>query len=241
MEILVETMRREGFELTIGSPQIIYKQKNGKMYEPIEHLFIDCDESCIGIITEKLSRRKGRMDKLINHGTGRIRMEFSIPTRSLIGYRNEFMTDTRGSGIINSYLKGYEEYRGDFSSRLTGSLVADRQGTAVAYALHNLEPRGTLFIAPGTPVYEGMVIGETSREMDINVNPCKEKKLTNMRSSNADENIILTPAREMTLGKAITFIRDDEMVEITPLSVRIRKTQLPAHNRKRIRAEKLKE
>ncbi|MFA5859705.1 MAG: translational GTPase TypA [Elusimicrobiota bacterium] len=237
MEILIETMTREGFELSVGSPLIIYKEINGKKHEPIEHLFIDCREDSIGIITEKLSARKGRMDTMVNHSTGRVRMEFTIPSRSLIGYRTEFIVDTKGTGIIHSYLKGYEEYRGDFAKRVTGSLISDRQGKAVTYALHNLEPRGTLFISPGDPVYEGMIVGEHNRDKDICVNPCKEKHLTNMRSSTSDFTVILTPATAMPLGKAINFIKDDELVEITPLSVRMRKTQLSVKERKRTKNE----
>jgi GTP-binding protein len=239
MAILIETMRREGFELMVGRPQVIYRQKSGKTLEPIEHLFIDCDENFIGAVSEKLSRRKGRMVNLVNHGTGRVRMEFTIPSRSLIGYRNEFLTDTKGTGIMNSYLKGYEEYRGSFPQRLTGSLVADRQGEAVSYALFNLEPRGSLFLTPGEPVYEGMIIGEHNREGDINVNPCKMKKLTNMRASNKDDGIQLTPVIPLTLEKAIEFIKDDEMVEVTPRSIRLRKAFLSAETRHRLRAEKL--
>jgi GTP-binding protein len=239
MAILIETMRREGFELMVGRPQVIYKRKSGKTLEPIEHLFIDCDENFIGVVSEKLSRRKGRMVNLANHGTGRVRMEFTIPSRSLIGYRNEFLTDTRGTGIMNSYLRGYEEFRGDFPVRMTGSLVSDRQGEAVSYALFNLEPRGVLFLTPGEPVYEGMIVGEHNRENDLNVNPCKMKKLTNMRASTKDDSIQLTPAIPMTLERAIEFIKDDEMVEVTPRSIRLRKLALSAETRHRLRAEKL--
>ncbi|MFZ1571416.1 MAG: translational GTPase TypA, partial [Candidatus Kapaibacterium sp.] len=178
MAILIETMRREGYELTVGRPQVIFKKKDGKVVEPIEHLFIDCDENFMGVVTEKLSRRKGRMINMVNHGTGRVRLEFSIPSRSLIGYRNEFLTDTKGTGLMNSYLMGYEEHRGDFPTRLTGSLVADRSGNAVPYALFNLEPRGTMFVEPTNPVYEGMIIGEHNRDNDLNVNAVKEKKLS---------------------------------------------------------------
>ncbi len=232
MEILIETMVREGFELSVGPPKIIYKKENGELLEPIEYLFLDCSESSIGIITEKLSNRKGKMENLINHGTGRVRIEYTIPSRSLIGYRREYLIDTKGTGIINSYLKGYEKHSGSFTSRLTGSLIADRQGKAVAYALYNLESRGTLFVAPGTPVYEGMIIGENNKLENMNVNPCKEKKLTNMRSSTSDATVVLTPPTIMTLGKAIDFIKNDEMVEITPSSVRLRKNVLPANARK---------
>jgi len=163
------------------------------------------------------------MINLVNHGTGRVRIDFSIPSRGLIGYRNEFLTDTKGTGIMNSYLEGYEEYRGDYPSRMTGSLVSDRQGEAVAYAIYNLEPRGILFIQPGDPVYEGMIVGEHNREQDLNVNPCKMKKLTNMRAAGKDDGIVLTPVIPMTLERAIEFIKDDELVEITPKSIRLRK------------------
>jgi len=239
MAILIETMRREGFELMVGRPQVIYKRRSGKILEPIEYLFIDCDENFIGVVSEKLSRRKGRMANLVNHGTGRVRIEFTIPSRSLIGYCNEFLTDTKGTGIMNSYLKGYEEYRGEFPLRMTGSLVSDRQGETVSYALFNLEPRGTLFLTPGEPVYEGMIIGEHNRENDLNVNPCKMKKMTNMRASNKDDSIQLTPVTPLTLERAIEFIKDDEMVEITPRSLRLRKTTLSVEKRHRLRAEKL--
>lgn len=231
MVILIETMRREGYELSVGRPQVIYKKKDGKTLEPIEHLFIDCDESFVGIISEKLSRRKGRMINLVNHGTGRVRVEFTIPSRSLIGYRNEFLTDTRGTGIMNSYLQGYEEYRGEFPTRLTGSLVSDRIGTALSYSLYNLEPRGTLFVVPNEPVYEGMIVGEHNRDNDLDVNPTKGKKLSNMRASGKDEALTLTPVTPMTLEKAIDFIKDDELVEVTPKSIRLRKAILSSQTR----------
>lgn len=231
MVILIETMRREGYELSVGRPQVIYKKKDGKTLEPIEHLFIDCDESFVGIISEKLSKRKGKMMNLVNHGTGRVRMEFTIPSRSLIGYRNEFLTDTRGTGIMNSYLQGYEEYRGDFPTRLTGSLVSDRTGVALSYSLYNLEPRGSLFAVPNDPVYEGMIVGEHNRDNDLDVNPTKGKKLSNMRASGKDESMILTPVVPMTLEKAIDFIKDDELVEVTPKSIRLRKAILSTQTR----------
>ena len=232
LAILIETMRREGFELTVGRPHVVLKEENGKTIEPIEHIFIDCDEPFLGIVTEKMARRKGRMVNLVNHNTGRVRVEFLIPMRGLIGYRNEFMTDTRGTGIINSYLEGYEEYHGEIRTRRTGSLVADRQGAAVAYALYNLEPRGILFTKPGDPVYEGMIVGEHNRENDLNVNPCKGKKLTNMRAAGKDDGILLTPVTPMTLERAIDLIKEDEMIEITPQSIRLRKKVLPANQRK---------
>jgi len=235
MAILIETMRREGFELTVGRPEVIYKYKDGERLEPIEHLYIDCDEAFMGIVTEKLSAHKGQMANMINHGSGRVRLEFTIPARALIGYRDEFLTDTKGTGILNTYFEGYDSYRGDFPSRFTGSIVSDRQGQAVAYALFNLEPRGQLFIEPGNPVYEGMVFGEHNRANDINANPCKEKKLSNMRASGRDENVILSPVKPMTLERAIHFIREDEMVEVTPRSIRLRKAVLSAQGRYRQR------
>jgi len=234
MVILIETMRREGYELSVGRPRVIFKEKNGQRVEPIEHVFIDCGEAFQGIVTEKLSRRKGRMLNLVNHGSGRVRLEFGIPTRGLIGYRSEFMTDTKGTGIMNSYLQCYEPYRGDITTRQTGSLVADRPGEAVTYALSNLEPRGTMFVVPGDPIYEGIIVGEHNRDNDIDVNPCKEKKLTNMRASNKDDAIQLTPVVPMTLERAVEFIKDDELVEVTPKSIRLRKAVLPATAREKL-------
>lgn len=232
MAILVETMRREGFELTIGRPQIIFKEENGVQTEPLEHLFLDVPEDAVGVITEKLAQRQGKMTNLVNHGTGRVRLEFSIPTRGLIGYRNEFLTDTKGMGIMNSYLAGYEPVRGEILHRITGSLVSDRGGSTLAYGLFNLEPRGNLFVVPGEEVYEGMIIGEHNRSNDLNVNPTKAKKLTNMRASGKDENVVLSPVMPLTLERAIEFIKDDEQVEVTPKSIRLRKKELLAQKRK---------
>jgi GTP-binding protein len=231
MVILIETLRREGYELSVGRPHVIYKFKNNQKYEPVEHLFIDCGENFIGVVTDKLSQRKGRMLNLVNHSTGRVRIEFSIPSRGLIGYRNEFLTDTKGTGIMNSYLRGYEEFRGDYPLRLTGSIVSDRQGETTGYALFNLEPRGTLFVAPGEAVYEGMIVGEHNKDKDINVNVCRPKKLSNMRTSSKDEGVVLTPVTPVTLEKAIEFINEDELVEITPKNIRLRKAALSAHTR----------
>ncbi|MBN1906811.1 MAG: translational GTPase TypA [Deltaproteobacteria bacterium] len=241
LAILIETMRREGYEFCVGRPEVILKEKDGRKQEPIEHLYIDADEAFMGIITEKLSQRKGKMLNLSNSGTGRVRMEFTVPSRGLIGFRDDFLTVTRGTGIMNSYLEGFEDYRGDFPSRFSGSIVSDRQGESVAYALFNLEPRGRLFIVPGEQVYEGMVIGEHNRDNDINVNPCKEKKLSNMRAAGKDDNILLSPARPLTLESAIVFIRDDEMVEITPKSIRLRKVELSSQKRHMAQSKKFKE
>ena len=232
MAILIETMRREGFELSVGRPEVILKRdESGKKLEPIERLYVDCDEVFMGVVTDKLAQRKGRMLNCVNNGTGRVRLEFSVPSRGLIGYRDEFLTDTKGTGIMNSYLEGYEEWRGDFPTRYTGSIVADRAGSAVAYALFNLEPRGVLFVEPGDPVYEGMIVGEHNRDNDIDVNATKEKKLTNLRAAGKDENVILTPVKKMTLEHALHFVREDEQVEVTPKSIRLRKSELSALKR----------
>ncbi len=240
MAILVETMRREGFELCVGRPEVIYKFKNGKKIEPIEKLYIDCNETYTGIVTEKLSTRKGKLCNITNNSKGRVNMEFSIPCRSIIGYRDEFLTDTKGTGIMNSILDGYEEYRGDFPTRHTGSIVSDRQGKSVAYGLFNLEPRGQLFITPGISVYEGMIVGEHNKEQDMNVNPCKEKKLTNMRASGKDESTVCRPPKLVTLEFALNFIKDDELVEVTPKSIRLRKVVLSQQQRRMLRPKKEK-
>jgi GTP-binding protein len=240
LAIIIETMRREGFELGVGRPEVIYKKEGGKLLEPMEHVYVDCDEAFMGVVTEKLSIRRGKLLNLVNNGSGRVRMEFSVPSRALIGYRDEFLTDTKGTGIMNSLFDGYGEYRGDFPTRFSGSLVCDRQGQAVPYALFNLEPRGRMFVRPGDAVYEGMIVGEHNRDNDIDINPCKEKKLTNMRASGKDEAIILTPVLPMTLEMALNFIRDDEMVEITPLNIRLRKIELSAQKRHTMSARKKK-
>ncbi len=223
MAILIETMRREGYELTVGRPRILFKEVDGQLLEPIEHLYIDCDEQYMGVVTEKLSVRKGKMLNLVNHGSGRVRLEFSIPSRGLIGYRGEFLTDTRGTGLMNSLVSGYEPHRGDFASRKSGSLVADREGIAVAYGLYHLEPRGRLFVNPNDKLYKGMIIGEHNRDNDLHVNASKEKKLSNMRASGKDENIQLTPITPLTIELALDFIRDDEQMEVTPKTIRLRK------------------
>jgi GTP-binding protein len=240
LAILIETMRREGFEFCVSRPEVIFRHVDGEKLEPIEKLLVDCEEQFLGIVTEKLSMRKGKMTNLVNNGKGRARIEFSVPSRALIGYRDEFLTDTRGTGIMNSLFDGYGPYRGDCPSRFTGSIVSDRTGKAVPYALFNLEPRGRLFILPGTPVYEGMVIGEHNRAQDIDVNPCKEKKLTNMRAAGKDDNVLLSPVKPMTLEQAISFISDTELVEVTPKSVRLRKAVLSAQQRANMYVSKKK-
>ena len=240
LAILIETMRREGYEFCVGRPEVIYRYENGEKLEPMEQLLVDCEERFLGVVTEKLSLRKAKMTNMVNNGKGRVRIEFSVPARTLIGYRDEFLTDTRGTGIMNSLFDGYGKFRGDCPSRFTGSLVADRTGNAVAYALFNLEPRGRLFVVPGAPVYEGMIIGEHNRGQDINVNPCKEKKLTNMRASGKDDNVILSPIKALTLEQTVSFIRQDELVEVTPRSVRMRKAVLSAQKRHNLRGAKAK-
>jgi GTP-binding protein len=240
LAILIETMRREGYEFCVGRPQVIFRYEKGEKQEPMERLLVDCEERFLGVVTEKLALRKGKMTNLINNGKGRVRIEFSIPARTLIGYRDEFLTDTRGTGIMHSLFDGYAQFRGECPSRFTGSIVADRTGKAVAYALFNLEPRGRLFVVPGDPFYEGMIVGEHNRSQDINVNPCKEKKLTNMRAAGKDDNVILSPIKPFTLEQVISFIREDELVEVTPRSIRMRKAVLSAQKRHILRGAKMK-
>jgi GTP-binding protein len=231
LAILIETMRREGYELTVGKPEILTKTIDGQMHEPVEMLIIDCPETFLGVVIEKLGGRKGKMVKMVNHGSGRVRLEFHVPTRGLIGLRSEILTDTRGTAIMNSLFHGYIEWQGDIPMRPTGSLVADRAGKTTAYAIWNLQERGEIFVTPGTEVYEGMIVGENARSVDLDVNIIKEKKLTNMRSSTADEAIRLVPPRILNLEQAIEFIREDEFVEITPQSIRLRKKVLQANKR----------
>ncbi|MGA2152938.1 MAG: translational GTPase TypA [Bryobacteraceae bacterium] len=231
LAILVEMMRREGYELAVGKPEIITRKVHGGIEEPVELLVIDCPESFLGVVIEKLGARKGKMVKMVNHGSGRVRLEFHIPSRGLIGLRSEILTDTRGTAIMNSLFHGYIEWQGDIPTRPTGSLVADRPGRATGHAIFNLQERGEIFIAPGAEVYEGMVIGENAREKDLDVNIVKEKKLTNMRASTADEAIRLVPPRILNLEQAIEFVRDDELVEVTPASIRLRKKILKANQR----------
>ncbi len=233
MAIIIEMMRREGFEFCVGRPHVIFKKdKRGKRTEPIEKLVIDIEEGFSGVVTDTLLQRKGIMTNFVSDNTSRVRLEFSIPSRSLIGYRDKFLTDTRGTGLMNSYVSGYEAYRGDFPTRKTGALVADRQGVSVAYGLFGLEARGTLFIGPGTPVYEGMIVGEHNREKDLDVNPTRSKQLSNMRAAGKDNNIVLTPATFITPESAMNIIKDDELVEITPKTVRLRKKILLRAQRK---------
>ena len=233
LAILIETMRREGFELMVGKPEIVVRSENGKKLEPVERLVIDIPENFIGIIMETLGSRRGEMIKMTNHGSGRVRLDFKIPSRGLIGLRSQLLTDTRGTALIHSIFDGWIEYGGDMALRPTGALVADRPGVSTAFALWGIQERGELFVGPGIEVYEGMVIGENSREQDMDVNVTKEKKLTNMRSSTADEAIRLIPHRVLSLEQAIEFIADDEFVEITPKSIRLRKKVLQQSKRPR--------
>jgi GTP-binding protein len=231
LAILIETMRREGYELMVGKPEIVVRTENGKRVEPLEVLIVDCPETFIGIVMETLGTRRGEMTKMVNHHSGRVRMEFRIPSRGLIGLRGQLLTDTRGTSLIHSMLDGWTDYAGDMASRLTGALVSDRAGVSTAYAVWGIQERGEMFVGPSLEVYEGMIVGENAREDDMNVNITKEKKQTNMRSSSADEAIRLIPPRELTLEKAIEFISDDEFVEVTPKSIRLRKKVLDAKKR----------
>lgn len=235
LAILVEQMRRENYELTVGKPQVVTRDIDGKRCEPMERLTIDAPEEYLGAITQLLATRKGRMEQMVNHGTGWVRMEWIIPARGLIGFRTEFLSDTRGTGIAHHVFEGYEPWSGDIRTRQSGSLVADRSGVAVTYAMFNLQERGTLFVEPGTEVYEGMVVGENSREDDMDVNICKERKVTNVRSATSEVLERLVPPRKLSLEQALEFCREDECVEVTPDAVRIRKVILDTKQRGRSR------
>ncbi|MFZ1057910.1 MAG: translational GTPase TypA [Candidatus Rokuibacteriota bacterium] len=231
LAILIEMMRREGHEMEAGKPQIITREENGTVLEPMELLVVDCPEEFIGAVTQKVGTRKGHMLKMVNHGTGRVRLEYRIPARGLIGYRSEFLTDTKGAGLLNHLFDGWEPWQGEIPHRGTGALVSDRAGRATAYAIDHLQPRGELFVRPGDQVYEGMIVGEHARDNDLDVNITKEKKLTNMRSSTSDEGIRLTPPRLMSLEQALEWIREDELVEVTPQALRLRKQGLGGRRR----------
>lgn len=238
LAILIEMMRREGYELQVSKPEAITRELKGRTLEPIEAVVVDCPDEFIGVVTEALGRRKGQMTRMVNHGTGRVRLEFEAPSRGLIGFRNEFLTETKGTGLLNTMFLRWGDWLGAMRGRATGSLVADRTGETTTYALFNLQERGTLFIRPGTKVYEGMIIGENARAVDLDVNAIKEKKLTNMRASSADEAMRLVPVKDLSLEQALEFIADDELVEVTPDSIRLRKRILPANQRpKRKEAE----
>jgi GTP-binding protein len=235
LAILVEMMRREGYELSVSMPEILTKEIKGVLHEPMEVLVIDVPEEYVGVVSQQVGMRRGRMQKMQNNGYGRVRLEFRIPSRGLIGFRSQFLTDTRGAGLLNHLFDGYEPWQGAISKRQTGALVADRPGKSTIYALFHLQPRGELFIKENTPVYEGMIIGENSRDNDLDVNVIKEKKLTNIRAANADEALQLVPPRIMSLEQAIEFIKEDELVEVTPSSIRLRKKVLEANKRPKVR------
>ncbi len=238
LAVLVEMMRREGYELTVGKPQVVPRLVDGNLHEPMERVAIDAPEDYLGVLTQLLALRKGRLESMVNHGTGWIRMEYVVPARGLIGFRTEFLTETRGTGLLHHVFERYEPWHGELRTRATGSLVADRRGAVTAYALFNLQERGTLFVGPGTEVYEGMIVGENSRADDMDVNPTREKKLTNMRSSTGDELVRLIPHRQLSLEQALEFCREDECVEVTPKTVRLRKVELSAGEREKSRGRR---
>jgi GTP-binding protein len=231
LAILIEMMRREGYELQVSKPEVITRREDGVVLEPIEQVVVDCPEEFIGVVTEALGRRKGQMIKMVNHGTGRVRLEFETPSRGLIGFRSEFLTETKGTGLLNTLFLRWGNWQGVMRGRATGSLVADRMGETTTYALFNLQERGSLFIRPGTKVYEGMIAGENARPVDLDINAIKEKKLTNMRAASADEAMRLVPVKELSLEQALEFIADDELVEVTPKNIRLRKRILRSNER----------
>ncbi|HEY8030441.1 MAG TPA: translational GTPase TypA [Gaiellaceae bacterium] len=231
LAVLVELMRREGFELTVGKPEVLVREIGGKKHEPVERVAIDVPEDYIGVVTQLLALRKGRMEQLVNHGTGWARMDYLVPARGLIGFRTEFLTETRGTGILHHVFEGWEPWHGEMRTRPTGALVADRRGPTTAFAILNLQERGSLFVEPGVEVYEGMIVGENARADDLDVNATKEKKLTNMRAASSDETVRLIPPRPLSLEQALELIRDDECVEVTPTSIRLRKVELSASKR----------
>jgi GTP-binding protein len=233
LAVLVEMMRREGFELTVGKPQVVTRTVGGKLHEPMERVAIDAPEDYLGVISQLFALRKGRMEQMVNHGTGWIRMEYIVPARGLIGFRTEFLTETRGTGQLHHVFEGYEPWHGELRTRPTGSLVSDRSGPTTQFALVNLQERGSMFVGPGEAVYEGMIVGENARGEDMDVNAIREKKLTNMRQSTSEEFVRLIPKRELSLEQALEFIREDECVEVTPHHVRLRKVLLGQAERAR--------
>jgi GTP-binding protein len=232
-------MRREGYELMVSKPTVVTREIDGKLHEPLELLLIDIPEDFIGVVSQLLAMRKGKMTKMIHAGSSRVRLEFSVPSRGLIGFRSRFLTDTRGTGIMNALFDGWGLWHGAIQSRSNGAMVSDREGQVTPYAVFHLQERGVIFVPPGSRVYEGMVVGEYSRDVDLNVNICREKKLTNIRAAGRDENIIITPHREMGLEEGIEWIADEELVEVTPQSVRLRKKILRQADRPRRRQEEL--
>ncbi|MHB1570311.1 MAG: translational GTPase TypA [Solirubrobacteraceae bacterium] len=234
LAVLVELMRREGFELTVGKPQVVTREIDGRVHEPVERLSVDIPDEYVGVVTQLLALRKGRIDHIVNHGTGWVRMDYLVPARGLIGFRTEFLTETRGTGLAHHVFDRWEPWHGELRTRPTGSLVSDRRGAVAAFALFSLQERGTLFVEPGDEVYEGMIVGENARAEDLDVNACKEKHLTNMRSSTSDELVRLVPRRELSLDQALEFLRSDECVEVTPQAVRLRKVTLPVGERRKL-------
>jgi len=234
LAVLVELMRREGFELTVGQPQVLTREEDGRVLEPVERVAIDVPEEYVGVVTQLLALRKGRLEEMVNHGTGWVRMDYLVPARGLVGFRTEFLTDTRGTGILHHVFERFEPWFGELRTRPTGALVSDRRGTVAQFALFNLQERGTLFVAPGEEVYEGMIVGENSRAEDLDVNACREKHLTNIRSSTADVLVRLVPPKRLTLDAALEFLREDECVEVTPAAVRLRKVELDKTQRAKL-------
>jgi GTP-binding protein len=234
LAVLVETMRREGFELTVGKPQVVTREIDGVLHEPVERLSIDVPEDFLGVVTQMMALRRGRMEHMVNHGTGWVRLDYLIPARGLIGFRTEFLTETRGSGILHSVFEGYEPWAGEIRTRPTGSLVADRRGATASFALMRLQERGQLFVGPGEEVYEGMIVGENARADDLDVNAVRVKQQTNIRAANADENVRLVPHHRLSLDQALEFIRPDECVEVTPENIRLRKVELDANARQKL-------
>jgi GTP-binding protein TypA/BipA len=231
LAVLVENMRREGYELTVGKPEVVTKEIDGRRCEPVERVTIDVPEEHLGVVTQLLASRKGRMEHMVNHDLGWVRLEYLVPARGLIGFRTEFLTETRGTGVLSHIFEGYEPWHGDIRARERGSLVADRSGPTTTYAMLNLQDRATMMVGPGTTVYEGMIVGENSRAGDMDVNICREKKLTNMRAAASDETVKLTPHRVLSLEHALEFIASDECVEVTPKHIRLRKVHLDPHTR----------
>jgi GTP-binding protein len=241
LAVLVEIMRREGYEMTVGKPQVVVREIDGRRFEPVERMTIDVPEEYVGVVTQLLALRKGRMEHMVNHGTGWVRMDYLVPARGLIGFRTEFLTETRGTGLLHHVFDRYEPWHGELRTRPTGSLVADRQGAVSSFACFNMQERGTLFVAPGDDVYEGMIVGENSRSDDLDVNAVREKHLTNMRSSTADELVRLVPARRLSLDQALEFLREDECVEVTPQALRLRKVELAQTARVKLARQRARE
>ena len=238
MAVLIEQMRREGFELTVGKPVVVIREIDGVKNEPIERVAVDVPEEYLGVVTQLLALRKGTMVEMVNHGTGWVRFDYRVPARGLVGFRTEFMTETRGTGVLHHVFDGWEPWVGELKTRRNGVMVADRQGVVTSHALESLQERGQMFVGPTTEVYEGMIVGENARQDEMDVNPTKEKKLTNMRASGSDRNILLKPPRRMSLEEALEYIEEDELVEVTPAVIRLRKILLSEHERRKVSRSK---